>query len=230
MFDVKEIKEAISISNQTYNLIIWLNKALEEGFIEFNSVKEITETTVIAKNWLENHIENIPMNAKPTNNNSDTWDKYLNMFCSYFQTSFDIVQEPGKRYIPHLLRERNKSYKTNPYIKPKSISSSNKNNTQQLKLDYLTNLTKHEKIAINFETIKLIEKNIDHKLAIATYGATLIERQKGKIHSSTILALWREFAWEKSGSPKSDYFLEAEEIIASEQLLLNELFNNRHSF
>jgi hypothetical protein len=60
-------------------------------------------------------------------------------------------------------------------------------------------------------------------VATLAYGQQLVERTRGRSEGPAVLALWREIAWEKTGAPKKDFQLEAEDILRAEQSLANVL-------
>jgi len=62
-------------------------------------------------------------------------------------------------------------------------------------------------------------------VALATYGSQLLARVEGRSSGPAVLALWREFAWNKSGSPKKHFKLEAEAIMDAETRLKKKLIS-----
>ena len=58
-------------------------------------------------------------------------------------------------------------------------------------------------------------------VATLAYGQQLVERVRGSSKGPAVLALWREIAWKKTGSPRKDFKLDAEDILRSEQSLID---------
>jgi hypothetical protein len=52
--------------------------------------------------------------------------------------------------------------------------------------------------------------------ALATYGVELLRRCRGQAPGPSVLALWRQFAWKRSGSPIRDFELDATAILDAE--------------
>jgi hypothetical protein len=146
------------------------------------------------------------------------------MFSSYLLASFDIEEQPGKRYIPHNMRNSHtpSSFVANPHLRPKKQTREDKARAQKLKLSYIMQLSLDCGNPINDERAKAIVENSELKeaVAMATYGEQLIFRMKGHVEGSAILALWREFAWDASGSPKKNFKLDANHILRCEEAIV----------
>jgi len=65
----------------------------------------------------------------------------------------------------------------------------------------------------------LRDESLTESLALVSYGLELIRRCKGERSDPASPVLWRRFAWNKSGSPKKDFTLQAEMILDVEKLL-----------
>ena len=63
--------------------------------------------------------------------------------------------------------------------------------------------------------------------SLLAYGYDLRQREKGIANGPAVLALWRGFAWNESGSPKHDFRLKAKMITAAEERLAALLQNIR---
>jgi hypothetical protein len=50
--------------------------------------------SVVAEEWIEEHYLNIPDNTRPSQKDIK---RFSNIFSSYLVTSFDLVEDPGKR-------------------------------------------------------------------------------------------------------------------------------------
>lgn len=65
--------------------------------------------------------------------------------------------------------------------------------------------------------------DISDAAALAAYGVELVARCAGQPSNVATLALWRQFAWEKAGSPKKDFVLRSEALLEAEERLVNAL-------
>ncbi len=58
--------------------------------------------------------------------------------------------------------------------------------------------------------------DLHEQIAIATWGAEMLRRSEFASQGEAVLALWREFAWEK-GRPKRDFRITARAICEAER-------------
>jgi len=109
------------------------------------------------------------------------------------------------------------------HLKPKKLSASDKRRAEQLKRTYLESLVRESTPQIDAKNLERLQsdQSLARALALATYGKDLLRRCQGQGRSGPAsLALWREFAYSKSGSPLPKFKLRANEIVQSEQELL----------
>jgi hypothetical protein len=59
--------------------------------------------------------------------------------------------------------------------------------------------------------------------AYSTYGYWLIRRLKGDAEGKSILGLWREIAWNRTGSPIKGFKLRLEDFVKAESSLVEAL-------
>ena len=69
----------------------------------------------------------------------------------------------------------------------------------------------------------LQDPDLREPLGLCAYAGDLLQRLEGRAVGAASLALWRTFAWTAQGSPKKDFVLTAEEIMASQELLTKRL-------
>jgi hypothetical protein len=51
---------------------------------------------------------------------------------------------------------------------------------------------------------------------MTAYAAALLRRLEGSTDGPEVLALWRRFAWTRSGSPRKDFVLTADAVLQAE--------------
>ena len=64
------------------------------------------------------------------------------------------------------------------------------------------------------------DNELDRDAALAAYTNELLNRSRGVRSSPAVLALWREIAWTKHGSPNHKFRLRAQDIMKAERRLL----------
>jgi hypothetical protein len=147
------------------------------------------------------------------------------LFASYLTTSFDVLDDPGARLVSncgcfcdicaHLVRA--------PSLRPKKLTSGDKAHAQRMKITTLTALAAQNGRALSKEDAKklLEDPALSELAAFVAYGELLLARMKGDPGDPAILALWRELAWTRAGSPKRDFELDAASILNAERALLD---------
>jgi hypothetical protein len=155
-------------------------------------------------------------------------DMFANLFASYLLTSFELVEEPGVRMTAtdcgcscvlcrHLVAA--------PHLRARRISDHEKDRAHSLKVDYLKRLAAEcrGKLSDLEAGVLVGASETAEPIALATYGEALVARCHGSSGEPALLALWREFAWTRTGSPRRDFELNAETILDAEALLVRAL-------
>lgn len=224
MINKQELAWAIKTQISAYNLVIWLNSALKKGIISPQKAIEYTSSFEFAQLWIIENYDNLPIDGRPENLEPEAVKAFINMFLLQFSSSFEIIAEPGTRYVPHHLRKGD-IYADNPYIRTKKLSNKDKISARNFKLQYLKNLARAQEISLEnslFETM-VDDANLKDKIAMTTYALQLIERLKGIDNGLAMLALWREFAWDAHGTRKKKFNLDLSLIIENEVFIIKKL-------
>ena len=91
MLDLDEVKLAVALQAQSYQLLKWLGTAINRGFIKFDRAHEYLDAADAARDWLEVHFHNLPEAGRPERG---TLDAFARFFATYLTTSFDLVAQP----------------------------------------------------------------------------------------------------------------------------------------
>lgn len=219
MLKREEVIQAIDLHECSYNLLLWLGRAVSKGMIIFDRAHEYMDEAEAAQCWIEGHYRNLPANCRPKR---DQVPAFARFFATYLTTSFDLVKRPGQQltsdcgcYCPlcaYMVAA--------PNLKAKKLSRRDKERARKIKITALQQLSMEHNAHLDREQIeKLIDsESVARDAALLAYGQQLVARTHGQSHGPAVLALWREFAWDK-GSPRKGFTLEAEEILRAEQAL-----------
>lgn len=179
------------------------------------------------------HFLNLPEESRPVSTKENDIDDFANFFISYLFCSFDIISNPESRLVQLSGCASEESCwcdlcarLTNaPNLKIKKVTGWDKAIANSLETEAVKKLISNENIPISEEkTNELLEDSeyIEPRALIA-YGIELIRRCKGEDVDSSSLALWRRFAWEKTGIPKKNFDLTTETIKEAEIKLISRL-------
>jgi hypothetical protein len=231
MLDEREMRRLVDMQRRSYLLLKWMAKAVSEGFINFQTAHDYSTLPEAAEGWILGHYLNIPDNARPPR-------EELPAFCAFFSTyltnSFDFISNPGKQlYSPdaHCFCPMCSWLIDAPNLKPKKVQSADKRRAQRMRMNALLNLAAEHHLDIGEKEITelLNDRQTSEDASLVAYGYDLARRAKGVASGPAVLALWRGFAWNESGSPKQGFRLKAKLIVAAENRLLALMQDTGHN-
>ncbi len=227
MLDDVALRNAVSLHRQSYGLLRWVSTSIQKGTITFDRAHRYADATESARDWLRSYADQIPARWRPEVDDPGKLEAFVHMFASYLLTSFDLVEQPGTWSVSdcgcgcplctYLVAA--------PHLRTKKVRDGDKKRARLLKQAYLWELARklgHD-LSESAATHLIDDLATAEAVAMATYGQELIKRCRGHVEGVAILALWREFAWLRSGSPKKDYELTADTILDSERRLGKQL-------
>ena len=222
MLNQLEMRRLVDMQHRSYLLLRWMAKAVTEGFVNFETAHDYSTLPEAAEGWILGHYLNIPDNARPPRED-------LPAFCAFFSTyltnSFDFLSDPGKqRYSPdaHCFCPMCSWLADAPNLKTKKVQSTDKRRAQTMRVNALLNLAAEQQLDVDENEItKMLEdRQASEDASLLAYGCDLILREKGIVNGPAVLALWRGFAWNESGSPIQGFRLKAKTIVGAESRLL----------
>jgi hypothetical protein len=211
---------AIDIHARAYDLLKWVATAVGKGFIPATRAHQYANTGDAALAWMQGHFLNLPRAMRPE---SQQLPEFANYFGTYLTSSFDIVEQPGTRldsrcgcYCPMCARLVNA-----PHLRPKRPTRRDKAHAEQLMANRVAALAREEGIAATDPAVVAVVRGDDTRRAAgySAYGHWLIRRLEGDTPGTAVLALWREIAWTRAGSPLKNFRLRYPDFVDAEDLL-----------
>ena len=215
---------AIDIHSQSYQLLRWVAQAVRKGFIPATRAHQYANAGDAAFAWMQDHYLNFPQGMRPDQRHLR---EFANFFGTYVTSSFDIVEQPGMRlasrcgcYCPlcaHLVNA--------PHLQAKRLRKKDKERAGQLMVHRVTALASEEGIGVSEPAVVAIVRSDETRrsAAYSAYGYWLIRRLEGDTDGTAVLALWREIAWKRTGSPIKNFQLRYKDFIDAEELLADAL-------
>ena len=224
MLDENTIQRLVELQKQSYELLLWIQRSLKKGSLDFSVAHHAMSTSDAALEWIGRHYNSLPLEARP--NQSDLRE-FSSLFASYLTTSFELVDNPGKIMISDcscfcsyccFLVSAN-------HIKPKKIAKKARDESRALKSLYLNSLASDLGVKFSNEQLSEIElkPDLQQALSIGAYGNELVRRSKFASQGPGILVLWREFAWENNIKPKKNFELKTKTVLDSEKRIIEYL-------
>lgn len=219
MFNQTELGKAVTIQKSAYQLLLWMQEGIKQGFISFESAEHYTTFSDSAFHWIDEHYNDIPLSCRPDRSDIKC---FANYFSSYLSCSFELIQSPGKKkatdgscFCPMCCY-----WVDMPHLKTKKVRSADKKTAHKKICDYLSQLTLENNVELTEEKKTYLLKEFKEEVALCTYGVDLLKRLQGNHNSSSFsLVLWRTFAWTREGSPIHNFELDAMVIINCEEKL-----------
>lgn len=224
MLPADRLALAIDIHSQSYQLLRWVAEAVRRGFIPATRAHEYADTGDAALDWMREHYLNFPERLRPDRRHLR---EFANFFGTYLTSSFDILEQPGMRldsrcgcYCPMCARLVNA-----PHLRPKKLKRKDKERAGRLMVDRVAALAREEGIAATDTAIDAIVcgDQTRRPAAYSAYGHWLIRRLEGDSDGTAVLALWREIAWKRTGSPIPKFRLRYEDFVEAEEVVVRVL-------
>ena len=225
MFDKAQLEQAIDMQQRSYRLLRWLADVVRRGLIRFDAAHTFASLSQGASSWLAEHLQNIPPEARPERKDVAI---FANFFSTYLENSFDFDPAPGKRlYSPdaHCFCPLCSWLVDAPNLKAKKLGSADKKRAKHMCVGAVYSLANELGIVITDAEIEtlLADDTTSVNACFLAYGFDLFSRLKGIGNGPPVLALWRGFAWNRSGSPKPTFRLSATLIIDAEAQVVQSL-------
>jgi hypothetical protein len=231
MLSPERLLLAIDIHSRSYKLLRWIGAAIENGLLPLARAEQHSDTPDAAIEWITKNYQLFPCELMPGESHLR---EFACFFWTYVTSSFDVVAYPGTLLQPgncgcmYPLCAR---IKRASHLQPKKLSKADKRRALELMMDRISALAEEERVSVTPERCGEIASDplTRRSAGFSTYGYWLINRLTGRTDGPAILALWREIAWNKSGSPIQGFSLRYEEFENDERLLLHAIGNPSES-
>ncbi|MBA3700262.1 MAG: hypothetical protein H0W78_15565 [Planctomycetes bacterium] len=229
MLSTERLELALDIHGRSYRLLKWVSDAIGKGFIPVTRAHEYANETVATRDWIEGNFDSLPPAIRPAREQLVT---FPNFFSTYLMSSFDFTASPGMR-----AESKNSSFCTccsrlvnAPHLRAKTLNKCDKRRAEDLMALRARALATEHGIALEeSRATELVAGDLRRDLAYSTYGHWLVQRLDGHSDGPAILALWRNFAWKKTGSPIPDFTLSLQDFIDAETRILAALNMTKES-
>jgi hypothetical protein len=223
MFNRDALERAVKLQQKSYELLKWLSQSVDKGTVTFGRAHGAMSAPAAARDWLEHNLLNLPEACRPA---EEELQEFANLFSTYLLTSFQLEANARK----HLRSDCGCfcsmcSYLVSAHrLKPKKLDKRNRKRAQKLKRQHLEQLAIDAEVS-NPMKIQRVADNpeLASELALVAYAGELIRRSKSFVEGPAVLALWREIAWTKNGTPDRKFRLEVGAILEAERSLVERL-------
>jgi hypothetical protein len=219
LLDQHKLDLAVEMQAKSYALLKWVGQSVSSGLLSFRTAHEYSTLPLAAAGWIEKHYLNIPDAARVDPKDVPI---FANFFSTYLENSFDLIANPGKiKFSPdaHCFCPMCSWMIDAPNLKTKSLSAADKKRALKMQVHSILQLGFDVSARLDESRAETIVSNNGEATALLAYGHDLIQRLDAVANGPAVLALWRRFAWNSSGSPKPKFRLSAKMILDAESEL-----------
>lgn len=223
-FNTEQLARAIATRDRSYKLLLWIRDAVDRGLILPAQASHYSGGPDASTEWLRTNYRNIPEELRPP---MDEIEEFAAFFSTYLSTSFDVVEQPGRRGEGALseygcrceicLRIINASH-----LRPKKLFQRDKRRAEFLMVECLLRLAHENGMNISepFAEQLVNDQSTRRSAAYLAYGYWLIQRLVGESDGPAILALWRLIAWDPRGGMRPGFTLKLDDFNLAEDHVL----------
>lgn len=226
MLDPDRLRRAVALQRKGHALLHWLAEAVDRGFIDYDAARTYATTQAATVAWLERHRVDVPPGARPE---PDEVVDLSRLFTTYLSTSFELLRDPGRRlYSPdaHCFCPMCSSWEDAPRLRTKRLRPADKRRADRLELSAAQALAGSDVTDADLAALRA-ELPFSEALAKTAWARELLRRLEGTSEGPATLALYRRFAWHRAGSPKKDYAVDADDLLAAAELVRQRLAARR---
>jgi hypothetical protein len=228
MLNPERLALAIKIHMQSYELLRWIATAIDKGKLSVERAEHHSDTPDAAFDWMEWNTYFIPPKFLP---DQAHFREFANFFWTYVTTSFDVIANPIEILVPDnggCICPLCARIGSASHLQAKNLSKSDKRRAEELMVERLAALGDEEKLNVPPERVLDIVADLATRrsAAFSTYGQWLINRLSGVTDGPSVLALWREIASNRAGSPIQGFSLKLEDSQFAETTLVRALHSD----
>lgn len=225
VLQLDQVSRAIDLQARAYQLLRWVEQAFEAGFIVPETAHRYASFPDAAFGWIAEHYENLPHAARPERENLLDFSRF---FGTFLDSTFDLDTNPGERlYSPdaHCFCPHCSWMVRVPHLRPKKLGPADKKAAAVLMRQFLRRLASELELTLSEQALDRLAQAADlrEQLGLCTYTSDLLDRLAGISVGPASLALWRTFAWTAQGSPKKNFALETDDVMAAQRALIERL-------
>jgi hypothetical protein len=223
----EEVQEAVWIQQQAYRLMRWVGDAVGRRVLPLEEAHAYSSEAAGALRWLAAYYERIPDDCRPAERSGPALERFARYFASYLDTSFELVEKPGMtaRFYGNCRCWECCYLVVAPHLRAKRVTRTDKVYAERLKRGYLQGLAREHDLRLDATDLERLlgDPDVAERAALACYGVELLRRCNGELAGPEVLALWRQFAWLPTGSPKPGFELQAADVLEAEAALVEQL-------
>jgi len=223
MLPADDLAFAIEIQQKSYRLLRWVADAVDTGIVAAQTVSHHSDGPEAAIDWVRRYHGTFPREIQVE---SADRDALASFFWTYVVSSFDVDVEAGTRGAAGThgcTCDLCVRLVDAGHLRTKKLRAYDKRRALDLMVRRGAALASEHDHSIDDEIARsyLDDAGLRRAMGYSAYGETLLERLGGTVEGPVVLALWREIAWSRQGSPLKDFTLDVGDFVTAERLILD---------
>lgn len=219
------LDRAVDLQARGYQLLRWLETALDSGFIAPEAAHAYASMEASAHAWIVRHYSHLPEAARPAREDLAAFSR---LFSTYLLNTFDLDSAPGERlYSPdaHCFCPLCSWMVKVPHLRPKKPGPADKKTADRMRRRFLHGLAADIGAHPSEGELDslLREAETFEAVSLCAYATDLLQRLEGVAVGAASLVLWRSFAWTRQGSPKKGFALSVAAILDAQETVAQRL-------
>lgn len=221
--DLAAIEHALGVHKRALAALRALSDAVFAGMAITPSAHVEVDETAAAADWLRRNVHLVPTEARPTDPHQH--EELARVVAALLVSSFDVIANPREVGVPDsggctcplCLR-----MVAAPNLRAKKLRSSDQQRADELVADHIGALGGDAGAALTTEDCGALaaREDLRESLALSTWAEHLVRRIAGDADGPALLALWRRFAWTRTGAPKANYAVTSGDVERSRTTIL----------
>jgi len=210
------LERAIDLQQRSYKLLQWLTSAIDRGFIAFGAAHDFATLPAATNVWLARHYAVLPPAGRPER---EDLRAFSNLFATYLESSFELLRDPGTRWVGDCDCSLCGWLVAIPRLKAKKLRPQDHRRGRALQIRAVKELALCNDLVISDERAEALAESHRESSGLVAYARELEHRLDGVTVGPATLVLWRSFAWDERGAPKRRFALTAKMVLAAEATL-----------
>lgn len=225
MFELAALTETLTLQQQSFELLRWINQSMRKGVLHFPEVHQNLDSAQACEAWLQQLWGSLPADILPDPSLRGPFSRILS---SYLTTTYEPVSAPAPMRQGDSCRCNWCSwFVPGNHLKVRAITPRAREQAQELMKICLTRLIKEvgadTSAATLFPEIQKIPARRDD-LMVLTYVQELFRRREVSGQGTATLVIWRVIAW-KDNAPIKGFTLTAQSVLDAENRLTEAIRN-----
>jgi hypothetical protein len=218
-YDHADVERALRLRKAGYLHLRRFDELCRAKRLPPAELERILADQASAAEWLRLSTGSLPPELRPAPGDREA---LAGLLTSYLRTTFALDLSPGRRLHSeggHCFCPWCSFMVDNPFLRPRKLGRREKERADELRRARLRRHRDELGLVVDDAVLNALAKDAERRpaLSLCAYVDDLFRRFAGGGDGPAALALWRDFAWKPTGSPRHAFRLTARDVLAAER-------------